>query len=167
LIIGESPGAPGSAYFYDPIPPTGDDPVIVRRLLLQALTEVKILPSPSLETFKDSGFLFDHPIRAQLAMAEVRSERRNAERFESNLAASATHLPPLIDRAQSVWAMGWIARNAVVRLVPSITAKRRSLTPPYRLNEKIFVSRYFTRYTTQEKANQLVKQIIEFIPRLS
>jgi hypothetical protein len=164
LIVGESPGAPASPYFYDPIPPTGHDPVIVRRLLLRALTQAKILPSPNLDAFKDNGFLFDHAIRAQLPMAEVKKERKNAERFDSKLAKSATHLMPLVGMAECVWAMGWIARDAVVHVVPSVSMKRRSLTPPYRLNEKVFVSRYFTRYTAQEKANEVVKRIVEWIP---
>jgi hypothetical protein len=156
--------APASPYFYDPIPSTGHDPVIVRRLLLRALTEAKILPSQNLDAFKDNGFLFDHAIRAQLPMAEVNSKRKDAEKFESKLARSATHLLPLGRVAESVWAMGWIARDAVVHVLPSVSMRRRSLTPPYRLNETIFVSRYFTRYTTQEKANQVVKQIMEWIP---
>jgi len=101
LIIGESPGAPNSPYFYDPIP-AGRDPVLVRRLLLKALEEARILPTPTLEAFKDRGFLFDHAIRAQLPMTDVKRERKAAEKFQSKLAMSATHLNPLINRAENV-----------------------------------------------------------------
>jgi len=163
LVIGESPGAPGSLCFYDPIP-SGTDPVRVRRLLLQALTEDRVVFSPSLESFKEAGFVFDHVIREQLDMEEVEIERDRAANFESELAASATHLLPLIERAESVWAMGMMARNAMACLNPSIPKKRQPLTPPYRLNDKIFTSRYFTRFTSQETATRLVNQITAFIP---
>lgn len=77
-MIGESPGAPGSPCFYDPIPPEGD-PVLVRRLLLRALTQANLLSSPTLESFKDAGFVFDHAIREQLDMTHVEIERDKAE----------------------------------------------------------------------------------------
>jgi hypothetical protein len=164
LIIGESPGAPGSACFYDPILPSSD-PVKVRRLLLRALTNDHILTAPSLEEFKAAGLVFDHAIREQIDMGLVEVDRDKAAKFESVLAASATHLLPLIEKAESVWAMGFIARNAMTGLFASIPKKRLTLTPPYKLNDKIFVSRYLTRFTNQDAANEIVRQASKFIPK--
>src|SRR5262245_51252006 len=70
LIIGESPAAPGAAYFYDPI--QEPDPVLVRRLLLRALTRAKFIAAPTLEALKEAGFAFDHAIRCQLPMEEIK-----------------------------------------------------------------------------------------------
>ena len=164
LVVGESPGAPGSSCFYDPIPFSGD-PVKVRSLLLQGLRHENIIDVSSLEAFKEAGFLFDHAIREQLDMAQVQVERDRAKKFTSKFAESATHLPPLIEKAESVWAMGDIARNAMLCFFPSIPREHRPLTPPYRLSEKIFTSRYFTRFTNQELVNEIVGRVSRFIPR--
>jgi hypothetical protein len=55
----------------------------------------------------------------------------------------------------------------MVCLFPSIPTKRRRLSPPYKLNEKIFVSRYLTRFTNQQITDEIVRQITEFIPPLT
>src|SRR5262245_31777357 len=70
LIIGESPGAPGGAYFYDPVP-AGRDPVTVRRQLLAGLERARLLPTNTLEAFRAEGFAFDHAVRCQLATARM------------------------------------------------------------------------------------------------
>jgi hypothetical protein len=63
IVIGESPGAPGSLHFYDPIPAKGRDPVAVRRRLLGEMVNAGILAEPTLEDFKGNGFFFDHAVR--------------------------------------------------------------------------------------------------------
>lgn len=164
LILGESPGAPGAHYFYDPIPGLARDPVDVRRNLLAALANSGLISSPTLEAFKGAGFLFDHAIRCQLPMSEVKQEWELAKKYLSQRAAGATHLRPLAEAAQKVWVMGYIARNAVACLYPSIPRNKRKLTPPYQIPEepKFFVSRYLT-HTEESGVTQIVECVKAFL----
>ncbi len=164
LVVGESPGGPGSPYFYDQIPVDEDDPVTIRQNFLGALARLKIIASPTLESFRDGGFVFDHAIRAQLPMERIQLERALAAKYESKLASEALHLRPFIEEAQSVWVMGLIARNAVASLYPSIPRQRRKLTPPYQIEQmpKILVSRYLTRMAESE-AHEVVRCAVRFI----
>jgi hypothetical protein len=152
LIVGENPGDVGSRYFYsDPFDP---DRVIVRKNLLAGLHSAGILATPTLDAFRSAGFIFDHAIRCRLPSEVINRERQLAMRYASPRAAAAEHLRPLIDRAETVWAMGYIARNAVANLFPEIARIRNRIggSPyPCHLPEapKIFVSRYFTRISEE------------------
>lgn len=150
LIIGESPGNPGSDYFYTPLPRIGSDPIAIRANLLSGLDEAGLITSVSLEAFREGSFVFDHAIRCTLNLKErIAKERQRATRYSSPLAHSATYLRPLIEEAEKVWAMGHIARDAVVFLCqadyPSMKESlNRTLTPPTQ-HTKFFFSRYLNR----------------------
>jgi hypothetical protein len=163
LIIGESPGAPGAPYFYDPVPER--DPVLVRRLMLSSLARAGLITAPTLAAFQDGGFLFDHAIRCQLPMEEIQRERRRAQRYRSIHAARAEHLREAIEAASSVWAMGLIARNAVAALYPEIPKEQRRLNPPYRISAapKFFVTRYFSRWTSTADVDRIVLAVRGFL----
>lgn len=149
LVIGESPGSPGAAYFYDPLPHGRRDPVEVRRKLLAGLAELRITEAPTLEAFKTAGFLFDHAIRCQLPSEDILLERRLAGSFRSPRAHHADHLRTLVDTAPKVWVMGAIARDAVANLyaIPP-RAFQRTLHPPSVPENygRFFVSQYLNRY---------------------
>ena len=166
LIIGENPGGPGAEYFYDPIPREIRDPIEVRRNLLEGLVASGLIASPTLEAFKEAGFLFDHAIRCQLPTNEIRREWRLATRYASPRAENATHLMPLIQQAGKVWAMGYVARNAVALLCPEIPRdpRRISKTPyPTRIGEtKVFVSRYLT-HISFDQVVQTLESFNEFL----
>ena len=149
LIIGESPGSPGAAYFYDPVPTDRRDPVEVRRNLLTGLAELRLTEAPTLQAFRAAGFVFDHAIRCQLPSDDIAVERRLARLFRSPRAHQAEHLRALVDAAPRVWLMGAIARDAVAHLyaIPP-RAFQGALHPPsvpagY---GSFFVSRYLNRY---------------------
>lgn len=162
LIVGESPGTAGSAFFYDPIPRT--DPVGVRRLLLPALAEAEIIRHPTLEDFREAGFLFDHVVRCPLSMRAIARERQRAQRYRSVRAAGATHLRGAIEAAPKIWAMGHIARNAVADLFPRFPRTRRRLTPPYAVEGRVFVSRYLRpRFDSPEAARRVVATFERFL----
>jgi hypothetical protein len=151
LIIGESPGGPGAQYFYDNVPVHGD-PVGVRRRLLNGLRYVRLISSPTLEAFRDCGFLFDHAIRCQSPLSKVRLEWKRAQRFESERVADATHLCGLIRRAPTIWIMGYLARNAVARFDSSFPQSRERLSPPGPIPRapRYFLSRYLTHIREDE-----------------
>ncbi len=165
LIVGESPGSPGSDYFYDPVPSGGRDPVEVRRYLLLGLTRIGLISTPSLEAFRDSGFLFDHAIRCQLPSEVIAEERRRARLFRSARAHEAHHLVPLIDAVPKVWLMGAMARDAAAYLYEMAPAEfQRTLDPPgvVQARPKFFVSRYLNRYAEQ---GHLIGTILEAFRR--
>lgn len=58
LIIGENPGDTTSEYFYQPPASYASDAVVVRRALLRGLHHHGLIPEPTLEGFRDAGFLF-------------------------------------------------------------------------------------------------------------
>ncbi len=171
LIIGESPGPPGAAYFYDPIP-TGRDPVAVRRHLLAGLTRAKLVSSNTLEAFAVSGFVFDHALRCQLEMARIERERTLARKYDSPLAEQATHLVEFIGQFPRVWVMGHMARNAVACQDQSLPAVCRLLTPPYVVpgvgdrdaeDRQFFVSRYFTRFDKDATVDAIIGPLRQFL----
>jgi hypothetical protein len=102
IVIGESPGAPGSLHFYDPIPAKGRDPVAVRRRLLREMVNAGILAQPTLEDFKANGLFFDHAVRCQIPMDIIKRDRPSAARYSSNLVQSEQHLGSLISQYERV-----------------------------------------------------------------
>src|SRR5262245_24079378 len=72
LIVGESPGNPGSLHFYDPIPVGRRDPVSVRHRLLNELVAVGLLQAATREDFAEKGYFFDHAVRCQIPMKNVK-----------------------------------------------------------------------------------------------
>jgi hypothetical protein len=149
LVIGENPGVPGAAYFYDPVPSNRTDPIEIRRYMLAALAGEGLIEEPSLEAFSKAGFALDHVVRCQLPSRMIAAERRLAARYGSKRAAAADHLPPLIRHAEKVWAVGYLARNAVVSIHPEVRAQIK-VTPPYSVGDRLFVSRYLNRFAAQQ-----------------
>ena len=144
IIIGESPGAPGSFHFYDPIPTIGRDPVAVRQRLLREMVNSGILAHPTLEDFKAHGFFFDHAVRCQVPMKIIERDRVAAARYHSTLVSSQQHLRSLIPQYEQVWVMGYLARAAVAFL-GFISEERRKITPAYR-KDPFFISPYVRHY---------------------
>jgi hypothetical protein len=158
LIVGESPGSPGSSYFYDSLPEDADldrDPVEVRRYLLAGLSDAGLIAGRTLSAFRDAGLAFDHGIRCQLPSRIIEAEWRRALRFRSNRAHRAVHLKQGVRQAPRVWIMGHIARDAV-RWVNELAnvIEERPLDPPYVIETdrtpKLFVSRYLNHYAARQ-----------------
>lgn len=147
LIIGESPGGPDAHYFYD-----SKHPVRVRRNLLMGLTSCNMIYSESLDAFKDGGFLFDHALRCQLPVEEVKREWRRSIRYESSVAAKAVHLSSAVKDFQYVWIIGYLARNAVAFLDEKLPREKHGLETPYFLRgvRTYFVSRYLLNISDAE-----------------
>ena len=94
-------------------------------------------------------------------MSTVSIERDLAMTYESPRADKATHLRPMIDTAPKVWALGYLARNAVVALYPEVPRDPRRITDePYpgllAGVPKVFVSRYLSHIEFDE-----VRRIVE------
>src|SRR5437867_450626 len=83
FIVGENPSGVGAPYFYEAPKRYDDDPVAVRRGLLQNLHSQKLLVSATLEGFQEVGFLFDHAIRCLLPKEVVKKEQNAAMRYAS------------------------------------------------------------------------------------
>ena len=66
LLIGENPGDSDSEYFYQRPRSYDADKVAVRRALLHGLHQQRLITEPTLEAFRDAGFLFDHAIRCHM-----------------------------------------------------------------------------------------------------
>jgi hypothetical protein len=145
LIIGESPGNPGSLHFYDPIPSGRLDPVRIRHNLLDQLVVEGLLQSATLEDFRDKGYFFDHAVRCQIPMKIVITDRRRARSYRSQLVATQTHLAKLIKAFDRVWVMGHMARNALANL-GLIAINPCSLIPAYTEGRRFFISPYVRRY---------------------
>lgn len=149
LVIGESPGSPGSLHFYENVAIGSSDPIEVRRHLLEGLARRALIPTASLESFKTAGFFFDHAVRCQLPASVITTERKRAQRFDSSLASGAAHLATLIPQAETVWIMGLLARDTVVQQgrLPR-EAVDRKLDPPFTPAgyPTYFISRYLNRY---------------------
>src|SRR5271167_2913271 len=103
IVIGENPGSDASEYFYAPPVEYADDPVTVRRRLLRGLYQEDLIAEPTLEGFRDAGFLFDHGIRCSLSRAVIQAERRAARRYQSVRVGKASHLAAYVAQAASVW----------------------------------------------------------------
>ncbi len=150
FIVGENPGFDTSPYFYDE-----NRAVSVRTILLQELYQRGNISSPSLPAFRAAGFLFDHGIRCYLPNGDVKAERRLARRYASPRCAAAKHLKPWIQRASTIWIMGYIARNAVTSVcseLPKDVGKISRAPYPRQIPEapRFFVSRYVTRAPRKE-----------------
>ena len=147
LIIGESPGGPDAHYFYD-----SKHPVRIRRNLLMGLTSCNMISSETLDAFKNGGFLFDHAVRCQLPVVQVKHEWRRSIRYESSRAANAAHLSSVIKDFQYVWIMGYLARNAVACLDAQLPRDNHGLATPYlvRGSRTYFVSRYLLNISDTE-----------------
>jgi hypothetical protein len=155
LIVGENPGDVDSEYFYEPPADPKRDRVRVRRELLEGLTQVGLIAEPTLEAFRDAGFLFDHGIRCPLPSSVVKEERLKAQRYASERTAATAHLGPLLKQAPLVWVMGHVASNAVVNATPDFPKERRKISkPPYpgpaAPGARFFVSEYFHRFNKRE-----------------
>jgi len=153
LIVGESPGGLSSHYFYDL-----EHPVRIRRNLLIGLHHCGLITEPTVTAFKTAGFLFDHAIRCQIPATEIKREWQEAKRYNSQRAAAAHHLAPLLATFPHVWAMGYIARNAVACLDPKFPKEVRKVVPAYVPEgaSKYFVARYLLNIGDQE-----ITQILE------
>jgi hypothetical protein len=152
LVIGENPGSPTTAYFYN-----AAKKVAVRTILLRELNRAGIVASPTLEAFKAAGFLFDHGIRCRLPDDEIETQRRLAREYASPRANAAAHLTQLIRDTVGVWVMGYVARNAVAASWSEFPRDTRDISRcPYpgtlSAGSRFFVSRYITRAPRDEVA---------------
>lgn len=162
LVIGENPGKPTSAYFYDPIP-NGIDPVGVRRLLLPALADANLIVAPTLDAFKAGGFVFDHGVRCQLPSVVVTRERTKARELRPSIAGASGHLADAATLAHTVWVMGAIARAAAASQFPALDFSPRPLDPPYSVGSKFFVSQYLRpRFDDTMKIKSIVNSFRVF-----
>jgi hypothetical protein len=162
LIVGESPGAPGAAYFYDPIPPRRD-PITVRRHLLAGLTEAGVIAAPSLEAFRGAGLAFDHAIRCPVPLDVIEQERLPARAYRSRLVEErGIHIRDLIARWPKVWIMGHLARQAVTFADPSLRRTERGVIPPYVELPRYFVSAYFRRFDSAGAVNAVIGEFRRF-----
>lgn len=128
LIVGENPADVGAPYFYEAPTNYTDDPVNVRRGLLQNLYSEKLLAAPTLEGFRDAGFLFDHAIRCLLPKEVVHKEHQAAMRYASTRVQHPTHLFAALSQAPIVWVMGHLANNAVANLTKELPKKERKIS---------------------------------------
>jgi len=92
FIVGENPSDEGQPYFYEEPESYDNDPVVVRRALLQNLREREILKESTLTGFREAGFLFDHAIRCYMSKNEVREERKRAQEYKSERVRNPAHL---------------------------------------------------------------------------
>ena len=164
LVVGENPGDTGARYFYsEPLVP---DRVVVRKNLLVGLYEAGVLTAPTLCAFRAAGFVFDHAIRCRLPARVVDRERRMALRYASVRAEAAAHLRPLLLESSIVWAMGYIALNAVAVFFPEIPRRRDRISESaggfvLPCGPLVFVSRYLTRIS-EEAAISICKRFVGF-----
>jgi hypothetical protein len=155
LIVGENPGDVTSEYFYEPPADPNRDRVRVRRELFDGLHDVGLITEPTLEAFRDAGFLFDHAIRCPLPSSTVSEERTRANRYASERAANPAHLVPSLNKARLVWAMGHVACNAVANASADFPKERRKISQspypgPIAPGSRYFVSEYFHRFNKKE-----------------
>ncbi len=155
LIIGENPGSENSQYFYAPPRSYEDDLVKIRRGLLRNLFKEDLLLKPTLEGFRDAGFLFDHAIRCPLPPEAVAKERSAARRVKAKSVQNPEHLRAILDHAPIVWVMGHLACNAVANLTDAFPRQKRKISRhPYpgedRLGSRFFVSAYLTRWNPEQ-----------------
>ena len=155
LIVGENPGDVTSEYFYEPPADPKNDRVRVRRELLDGLHDVGLIAGPTLEAFRDAGFLFDHAIRCPLPSSTVNQERQKANRYASERVANPVHLAPSLAQAKLVWVMGHLASNAVANATSDFPKEKRKISqPPFpgpiTPDSRFFVSEYFHRFNKKE-----------------
>src|SRR5262249_4324279 len=106
LIVGENPGRCDFGVLLRAASDPKRDRVRVRRELLNGLDKVGLISEPTLEAFRDAGFLFDHAIRCPLASFAVNKERPKANRYDSERVAHPTHLVAALKRARVVMGDG-------------------------------------------------------------
>jgi hypothetical protein len=155
LIVGENPGDVTSEYFYEPPADPKNDRVRVRRELLDGLHDVGLIAGPTLEAFRDAGFLFDHAIRCPLPSSSVDQERLKANRYASERVANPAHLVPSLTQARIIWVMGHVASNAVANATSDFPKEKRKISqPPFpgpiTPDSRFFVSEYFHRFNKKE-----------------
>lgn len=152
LIIGESPGENVEKYFYNQ-----SRMVAVRTIMLRELHHHGMLSAPSLDAFRNAGFLFDHGIRCLLNSETIQQEANLANQYRSSRAANAVHLDPFLAVMSPVWVMGRIARNAIAdprSEFPRDTTEISKPPNPRWMPEKprFFVSRYLLHASRVEVA---------------
>ena len=155
LIIGENPGDVGARYFYEVPADYTTDPVDVRRGLLENLFSEKLLAEPTLEAFREAGFLFDHAIRCLCSQAVVHKEQQAARRYASSRVQRPTHLLAALSQAPIVWVMGHLANNAVVNLTTELPETERKVSrDPFpgeaTSGSRFFVSEYLSWRNTKK-----------------
>ena len=155
LIVGENPGDVDSAYFYEAPESYANDPVVVRRCLLRGLHSQKLIPTATLEGFRDAGFLFDHAIRCLLSSADVKKGRSAAMRYASSRVQRSAHLLASLSQAPVVWVMGHLANNAVVNLTEDLPKEKRKIScDPFpgeaAPGSRFFISEYFHRWNREQ-----------------
>ena len=155
LIVGENPGSYDSPYFYERPRSYENDPVKVRRGLLQNLFKQKLLPSATLKGFQEAGFLFDHAIRCPLSQKVIAKERVAAMKYASIRVQNPTHLLTALTQAPIVWVMGHLASNAVANLTAEFPKEQRRISSPPFPGEvgpksRFFVSSYLTRWNEKD-----------------
>jgi hypothetical protein len=155
FIVAENPGDITSEYFYEPPADPKRDRVRVRRELLEGLHDVGLIAEPTLESFRDAGFLFDHAIRCPLPSTLVSQERQNAQRYASERVATPAHLVPSLTQAGLIWVMGHLASNAVANATSDFPKERRKISQspfpgPIAPGSRFFVSEYFHRFNKRE-----------------
>ena len=166
FIIGENPGDTTSQYFYEPPEAYASDPVVVRRAVLGGLHRHRLIPEPTLEAFRDAGFLFDHAIRCQLDSDTVSTERQKAMRYACRRVEGPEHLRSRLATAKMVWVMGHLASNAVANATPEFPKHRRriSLSPfPGSIGpgSKFFLSEYLS-WRTESQAPRFCEDLARF-----
>jgi len=166
LIIGENPGDTTSEYFYQPPASYASDAVVVRRALLRGLHHHGLIPEPTLEGFRDAGFLFDHAIRCQLPRDDVAAEQHRAMRYASRRVEDPAHLRRRLAESVVVWVMGHLASNAVANITPEFPKKRRRISmPPYpgpvSPSSRFFVSEYLT-WRNEAEAPRFCEAFLRF-----
>ncbi len=164
LIVGENPGGPESAYFYDSPKSYQNDQVKVRRGLLSNLFELKLLHAPTLEGFRQAGFLFDHAIRCPMTREDVKRERQAAQRYKAARVQKPEHLRQALDHAPIVWVMGHLACNAVANLTDAFPREKRKIASnpyPCPINEKFFISEYL-RWGNKEDWPRICSTFAQF-----
>jgi hypothetical protein len=66
-----------------PIPAGSHDPVSIRHRLLNELVAVGLLQAGTREDSAGKGYFFDHAVRRQIPMKDVKPDRRRAKKYES------------------------------------------------------------------------------------
>ena len=167
LIVGENPSYEGQTYFYEEPISYNNDPVAVRRGLLQNLYKQGVLESATLTGFREAGFLFDHAIRCNLSKDEVKKEHGRAQRFKSKRVQNPTHLLPTLTEAPIVWVMGHLASNAIANLTTDFPREKRKISRPPFPGEVVpgsryFLSGYLTPRWNQNQWPEICEAFLEF-----
>jgi len=131
--------------------------VAVRTIMLRELHHHGLLTAPTLDAFRNAGFLFDHAIRCLLTSKAILHEANLADQYRSSRAADAAHLDTFLAVNSPVWVMGRIARNAVAEPrseFPRDTSEISKSPNPRWIPEapRFFLSRYILHASRLEVA---------------